>query len=224
MSETLDSMSRTLVLKCYTDKIYPCTGYHIESNCVLTNKKITINFIQVITPDFCLLTPGPASTFFNFTALANGVYTIELNLWGSTISGQLTISAGSYKVTIPQQSRIQFIDTMLNRIPDNTIFGTVDYTTSSNATTAQSFIDSLQFYGATPFKLQQGDYGQFQIDSSGQIIPNPGSGYNFTRYYIFNYSGNSAPLKSMVKWYGNNYNGSLYIRLNTSKGETFISW
>ena len=224
MSETVDSTKRTLLLNCFTEKIYGCSNYGIQSTFELTSNKITINFIQIIEPNICLTSLGPASTLIKLDGLTNKIYEIELNFGVTKISGQLNVSTNSFKATLPSQTKVQFVNPDLGRVPNNTIYGTVHYHVASTTTTVQKFIDSLQFYGATSTLYPQGDYGNFQIESNGQIKQVQDLGYYFTRYYIFNYSNNSGQLKSLVRRFGVNYPNDLLITLNTTKGETFYSW
>ena len=224
MSETVDSTKRTLFLNCFTEKIYGCSNYGIQSTFVLTNDKITINFIQIVVPSICLTSLGPASTVIKLDGLANKIYEIELNFGATKISGQLNVSVNSFKATLPTQTKVQFVNPDLSRVPNNTIYGTIHYHVASTTTTVQKFIDSLQFYGATSTLYPQGDYGNFQIESNGQIKQVQEPGYYFTRHYIFNYSNNSGQLKSLVRRFGVNYPDSLLVSLNSTKGETFYSW
>jgi hypothetical protein len=224
MSETVDSTKRTLFLDCFTEKVYGCSNYKIESPFELTNDKITINFIQIIAPNICLTSIGPAHTLIKLEGLSNKVYEVELNFGATKIPGQLDVSTNSFKATLPVQTKVQFVNPNLGRVPNNTIYGTVHYHVASATTTVQKFIDSLQFYGATSTLYPQGDYGNFQIESTGQIKQVQDAGYYFTRYYIFNYSNNSAQLKNLVRRFGVNYPDSLLVTLNTTKGETFYSW
>ena len=134
------------------------------------------------------------------------------------------MSTGSFVATVPVQTRVQFINPDLKRIPENTIFGTVHYHAAGTAPVVQQFIDSLQYLGATATVYPQGDYGQFQIEANGNIKQIQDPGYYFTRYYIFNYTGNTTQLKGLMNRYGTNYPGLLLITLNSTKGQTFYSW
>jgi hypothetical protein len=224
MTETVDSVKRTLSFNCYSEKIFECSNYAIEATYTLTNDKITINFIKIITPSICLTSLGPASTIINLNGLSNKTYEIELNFGANKINGQLNVTSGSFIATLPTQTKVQFVNSDLKRVPNNTIYGTVHYHSASTSSIVQKFIDTLQLYGATPTLYPQGDYGQFQIEPTGQIKQTQDLGYYFTRYYIFNYSGNSGQLKDLVKRFGINYGNLLVITLNTTKGETFYSW
>lgn len=224
MSETVDSTKRTLFFNCFTEKIYGCSNYGIQSTFELTSNKIIINFIQIIEPNICLTSLGPASTLIKLDELSNKIYEIELNFGSTKISGQLNVSGSSFKAILPSQTKVQFVNPDLGRVPNNTIYGTVHYHVASTASTIQKFTDSLQFYGALLTLYPQGDYGNFQIESNGQIKQIQDLGYYFTRYYIFNYSNSSGQLKSLISRFGVNYPNDLLITLNTAKGETFNSW
>jgi len=224
MTETVDSVKRILSLNCYTEKIFECSNYGIETNYTLSDNKITINFIKIVTPNICLTSLGPASTIISLNGLSNKTYELELNFGANKINGQLNVTAGSFIATLPTQTKVQFANPDLKRVPNNTIYGTVHYHSASTSSIVQKFIDTLQLYGATPTLYPQGDYGQFQIDANGQIKQTQDLGYYFTRYYIFNYSNTSVQLRDLVKRFGVNYPNLLLITLNTTKGETFYSW
>lgn len=224
ISETADSTKRTLTLNCFTEKIYGCINFGIQTTSTISANKITVNFIKIEEHNICLTAIGPASTQINFDKIPNGIYELELNLGQTKITGQLNVSTGSFVATVPVQTRVQFINPDLKRIPDNTIFGTIHYHAAGTAPVVQQFIDSLQYLGATATLYAQGDYGQFQIEANGSIKQTQDPGYYFTRYYIFNYTGNNNLLKNLMQRYGNNYPDSLLITLNSTRGQTFYSW
>jgi hypothetical protein len=224
MTETVDSTKRVLNLVCATEKIFACSNYGILTTYSLTNDKITIYFNKIITPDICLTSLGPASTVINLSGLPNKTYELELNFGSAKISGQLAITEGSFIATLPTQTKVQFLNPDLKRIPANTIYGTVHYHSASTSSIAQQFIDSLQLYGATSALYPAGDYIRFQIEANGQIRQTQDPGYYFTRYYIFNYSASSGQLKDLVKRFGTSYPNLLLVSLYTTKGETFYSW
>lgn len=224
MSEIVDSTNRTLLLHCFTEKVYECANYGIQATHTLTKDKITINFIKIIAPNICLTSFAPAATSIKFDELESKNYEIEFNFGSTKIAGQLNVSTGSFRAMLPAQMKVQFVNPDIRRVPNNTIYGTIGYHSTSTVATVQSFIDALQLCGAVPALYSQGDYGQFQIESNGQIKQTQNLGYYFTRHFIFNYSGNSAQLKNVVRQFGVNYPDALTITLNTTKGEIFYSW
>lgn len=223
MTEKVDSVKRVLSLNCYTEKMFTCSNYRIATTYALTSDKITINFIKVDTFAICATSIGPASAVIDLSGLSNKTYALELNFGATTITGQLVVTANNFIATLPAQTKAQFLRPELKRIQDNTIYGTVGYHTASSISLAQTFIDTLQLYGATPVIYPPGDYWVFQIDANGQIIPIQ-DGYHFRLNYIFNYSNSSGKLKDLVKRFGSKYPNSLSVTLNTAKGETFYGW
>ena len=146
MYETVDSTKKTLFFKCFTEKIFECSNYSIQTTYTLTKDKITINFFQIEKPNICLTSLEPASTLVKLEGLTNKLYEVELNFGATKITGQLNISASSFKATLPIQTKVQFVNSDLSRIPNNTIYGTVHYHTAATTSTVQKFIDSSQFY------------------------------------------------------------------------------
>lgn len=223
MTETADNVKRVLHLICQTDTIFPCTNFPIDATYTLTTDKITINFIKTIISSTCLTSPGPATVVFDLAALSNKTYALELNFGTTTITGQLAVTTDSYVATLPTQTKAQFVTPDLKRIPDNTIYGRVGYGTVSLSPLAQTFIDTLQLYGAKATSYLPGYYTDFQLDSNGQIMPTL-DGYYFRQNFIFNYSNGSGQLKDLVKRFGARYASLLSVTLKTSKGESFYSW
>ena len=222
--ENADSISRKLSFICFTEKVYGCSNYAIDYSFSVSANKITIHFTGITVPGICLTSLGPANAEIKPGALADGNYELEINAGQTKVSGQLLVTAEKYQAIIPSQKNIQFVNPVLNRVPANTLFGTVHYHAATTATNVQKFIDSLQVYGAASAIYPTGDYEYFQIESNGQIKQVQDLGYNFTRYFIFNYPGNPEPFKNLVKRFGMANPGLLLITLSTSKGENFYSW
>ena len=224
MIEDIDSSKKTLTLQCFTEKIFGCSNYYMKHRFSIAGNKITINFIEIDKPDICLTSLGPASATIHLENLPDKDYDLEIGTGDTTIAGQLKVSNASYKVIFPAQSRIQFINPDLNRIPANIIWGTVHYHAGATSSIVQNFTDSLQISGAVASTYLPGNYSGFQIESNGQIKQVQDPGYNFTRYFIYQFSGNSLPLKGLVRRFGINNPNALLITLYTTKGETFMSW
>lgn len=224
MLETVDSTKRTLKLYCSTEKEYNCSNFGIINTINQPSNKIEIDFNGITVPDFCLTSLGPARTTIDIGTLSNGTYDLDIKVENEKSAGQLIVTSEYYKINLDPQKQLQITYPTLNRIPTNTVWGTVGYHSSNSANLVQTFIDSLQLLGTTIQTYQSGEYGYFQINPSGQILPPQNHGYYFIRPYIFNYSGSTSALKKLVKNYGTNYGNSLNIILYTTKGETFRSW
>jgi len=191
----------------------------------ISSDKIVIDFNGIIRSDFCLTSTGPASTTIDLGSLSNGNYDLEIQVEGKKSVGLLIVTPDFYAINLDKPRQLQIKFSPLIRVPDNTIWGTIGYASSSYSAMAQTFIDSLQYFGATPGSYLPGDYNYFEINSSGQIIsPSNGGGYYFAQSYIFNYAENTSTLKTLVNNYGHNSGDTLSIILYTTKGEIFRSW
>lgn len=224
MRETLDSTKRTLQFYCSTERIYNCSNYGISNTFSKSSDNIDIDFREILIYDMCLTSLGPATTLIDLGALSNGTYNLNIKVERKRNEGQLIVTSDHYAISINNQKQLKISNTPLYRIPANTIWGTVGYHLSSTSTLVQTLIDSLQILGATAQNYQSGDYGYFEINTSGQILPPQNHGNHFIQPFIFNYPGNTSELNNLVKNYGANYGDSLSIRLYTTKGEIFRSW
>jgi len=224
MREKIDSTSRTFQFICKTQEEYPCCNYQIGNSFIKNSDRVEINFDGIIKPEVCLTAIGPATTTLDFGAISNGTYDLEINTEGKKSTGQLIITSDYYKIDLDKERKIQINYSTLQKIPTNTIWGTVGYQTNTNATVVQTFLDSLQLLGATNQTYPSGMYAYFQINSAGNILPPENHGYDHIKPYIFHYTGITSNLKTIVKEYGKNYGDSLNIVLYTTNGETFRSW
>lgn len=225
MYENTDSNNRSLVLNCYTEKIFvECSNYSIERNVEIHKNKIVVNFIVIHKPNVCLTSIGPATTVIELKNLPNDNYVLEFNLGNIKIEGNMIVSDDEYKVTLPVQDRIQFDNPKMNRIPANTIYGTIRYHAVTTEPLAQNFLDSLLILGANESIYNPGDYVNFIIQNNGQVFQRQDEGYYFSKYFVFNYNRNSNDLRTLVKNFGLTYPDLVTITLNTTKGEIFYSW
>lgn len=224
MVEQVDSTKRTLTFNCATEKIFGCINFLINNRVTVSDNKISIHFIEIAKSDICLTAIGPATATIELGSLANKNYELELTVGEEKILGQLAVSATGYQASLPVQSRVGFTNPDLKRIPANTIYGKVHYHAAATSATVDKFLDSLQIVGAANATYLPGNYVSFDIEPTGQIKQTQDMGYYFTRYFIYNYTGQSARLRTLVGNYGRVYADSLLIELNTTRGETYYSW
>ncbi len=222
--ENIDNTERILTLKCGTTENFICSNFSIATSHTVINNKITLNFTGIIKPGICKRSIGPATATISLGELDILNYELEINIGSSKIIGQMAVSDNSYKVTIPVQSKVKFLNPDLYRVPNNTIYGTVHYHSETTSPIAQIFFDSLKYHGATTKLFMPGDYGDFQIEDNGQIKQTKNSAYYFTQHYIFNYTNATESLENIVKQFGLKYPNLLHITLFTSQGKTFSSW
>ncbi|MBL0882656.1 MAG: hypothetical protein IBJ16_04800 [Chitinophagaceae bacterium] len=117
MSESIDGVKRTLHLKCFTEKLFECFNFGIETTHTITDNKITVNFIKVIKSSLCSTAGGPAQTTIQLSSLSNNTYDIEFNFGTSMVRGLFNITTNSFIATLPPQPKVQFENPYLKRVP-----------------------------------------------------------------------------------------------------------
>jgi hypothetical protein len=89
-----------VVMKCKTEKVYPCLGYEIVYKKNVSNNKININFKNIVSHEPCLTALGPASCEITFPQLGNGAYDLEFKLNNSITKGKLFIEDEMFVISI----------------------------------------------------------------------------------------------------------------------------
>jgi hypothetical protein len=215
MVEIFDKSPRTFQFQCFTEKIYSCCAPPIYVVTQQSSNNIDISFKGVIQPEFGIAATGPATAYIDLGALSNGMYHLTLHNGVVKQTGKLVVSSDSYRVNFDNKSAFRFLSTLLNRIPEHTIWGNIG---NRNQTLVQSFITALMNVGATKKSYLPGDYREFEIGKNGDIVQgDKDSGYSF----IFHYSGNIEDVEQLVKQYGTE---QTYISVHTDKGDQFLSW
>jgi hypothetical protein len=222
MVEVFDQSPRSFQLYCATEKIYPCVNYPIVAVSETSSNSIDISFKGVIESDFCLTAIGPATTTIDLGPLSEGTYALNLYNGGIKQTGTLVVTADSYEVVFDENATFGFTDKLLNRIPEQTIWGLIGYATAETAPRVNSFLEALVDLGAEKRSYAPGDYRMFWIDEKGEITDYPGAlwGYYFNRPFVFHYSGDLAGIDQLVR----QYKDEMSIRVATDKGEELRSW
>lgn len=224
MREILSDDLRSLEFYCQTTEIYSCMNFPIDRRFSVKAGNISIRFKNVIDPGICATALGPATTTINFGNLKQGVYKLDIDVADSRNSGNLIITADQYILDIANKKQLVLKGPVLNRVPANTIWGTIGYHQTSTEPLVNEFISSLQELGASVKTFLPGDYGYFSIDESGAIETPQDHGYYFIRPFIFEYGGAPENMQNIVRTYGLNHGSDMSIVLFNSRGNIFRSW
>jgi hypothetical protein len=222
--ETIDSTGRSLQFKCETKEIFPCFNYQIVTRFTKYPNSFVIDFTGIYIPEMCLTAFGPALSIIDLGNPGNSVYDIEISVEQSRNSGKLIVTSDYYIIDFERNDRIEFTNPILNRIPENTIWGTIGYHSPDTEPIVESFIETMINMGAKNRSYVPGDYGYFTIDKDGKIEPPQMHGNYFIRPFIFEYSGESDALKEIVRDFGLNFDDKLKILLYNTEGDMFRSW
>ena len=152
--------------------------------------------------------------------------TYNLNLYNGAVqrTGKLIVSSDSYTIDWTEDSIFGFTNTLLNRIPEHTIWGYVGYHEQKTLPLVESFFDALMDLGATKKTYASGYYDAFEIDGNGDITLSRNLGYWFEQIFIFHYPGDLAKVEQLLEQYNHDYGEYLNIEIDTDKGERFLSW
>ena len=226
MVETFNISPRTVQFYCSTSKTYPCCNYSINVEHQRLSNVIDISFKNIIEHDICLTALGTATAVIDLGALSNGTYRLNFHNGNVRHIGELIVTSERYKINISDNPAFRFTNTPLNRIPAQTIWGTIGYHKQETSSLVQSFIAELIGLGATKKFYNSGVYDGFDIDKKGDIVqPGKDSGYWFAQSFIFHYSGNIDNVEQLVKQYAHDYGVEyMYISVYSDKGENFLSW
>lgn len=224
LRETLSPASRSLGFFCRTEKIYPCANFPLTAE-QRFGDRIEITFTTVAKPEICLTALGPATTVIDFDTPQKGSYGIDLNNDRLMNSGTLTVSDTSLTLLFHNAHGIEIARTTTMRVPPHTYWGYIGYHTASSSTQVGEFLGKFADRGAMFNKQRPGHYVYYEIDDFGDIVANAeGSGHYFLKRYIFQYHGDEAALRDLIRTDGRDLRGEMYILLETYRGERINNW
>ncbi|MDD2284920.1 MAG: hypothetical protein PHQ11_05915 [Paludibacter sp.] len=231
----MESSSQALQLYFSTTKAYPCCNFLIDVSLKKFSNTIDITFKGVIETSWCLTALGPATARIDLGILKSGTY--QLNFYNEHVkqSGELIVSSDSYTTNFVDNSISYFTNIPLNKIPENTLWITINY---NEENILLSFLEDLMSLEVTEKSYAKGYYSfesarypglysGFKVEENGNIIYYPDltnsgvvMGRLFTQSFVFQYSGNTENIKQLIK----QYKEQIEIRIYTDRGEQFLSW
>ncbi|MBN2395312.1 MAG: hypothetical protein JXC36_02485, partial [Candidatus Atribacteria bacterium] len=151
--DIFQTTSRKLIIHCYTEEIYPSSGYKIINTFAMQDSILDIDFINIEAPEGGIAIESPAFTIFEISSLYFDNWILKIVINGKTILGQISNLGISYKIQIQPNNILAVKDTTIFKVPLNLIWG---QTESINSEPYKMFLDSLKFYGANSYDLQSG--------------------------------------------------------------------
>jgi len=160
--ETLDNSVRTFQIQANTIKSEDCLNYQIESSLNRFGNDLEINLGKPQVPTKCDRGFGPAKSTLDFGTLTNGSFNLTVKL-GKIVpsTGRLIVNSGSYYFYMPSPIGFKILHNILYRIPDNTIWGYIDYELSASVVVDQFLVDLNKI--TQDAGLGKGYYGYFNI-------------------------------------------------------------
>lgn len=223
MTELLSADSRSLHFNFFTVEDFECMNNIIRFSSSSTTENIDIGLIDVEVAELCLERTGPALITIDLGSYDLGSFPVSIKVGDVENSGTLQVTQDFYVIGFDNPQMITAAYDTLHRIPDGIIWGVVGYWVEDDEPKVDAFLDSLENIGAIPRTLTPGEYGYFEADSTGNIIVPENSGYNFTKSFIFDYTGPMSDVEDIIAYYYNVYPTNLFVYLYNSKGEIYVS-
>ena len=180
---------------------YSSSNVQIDYTISVNSNSVNINFTGTsCAGGNCTPTSGgnteQAVTDLKFGYLQNGSYNLNISMNGNTYSGTLSITNSVYHIDLNGGSELRFYlnHNEINRIPTNALYG---YVKHYGTVPISKYFDTLSSLGVTHYTFAAGNYGNFYINSSGQMTTNLWSGDSV---YILSYSGNFNLIKTVSKY------------------------
>jgi hypothetical protein len=179
-----------------------------------------ITFTDVTIPAYHSPQYAPAIADINLGILNNGQYELFFRDSTHISSAILLVSDSEYNISNLPSNFVSFRTTTLKRLHKSTITVAIGWQDDSSAIIANSFVDSLMFYGAKQYKGPIGDYGYFYLDSS--FSREKINGPFHSKKFIFTYTGDFNNIPKLIHSYQSRTNNLFDIYLTTYRGTYVI--
>ena len=217
--EELKDGKRSIVLLNKTEKIYPCINFSIWTDQAFTDRSFKITFTGVEEENICATALGPATSSVDLGSIPNGDYYIELNNGNIKNKGLLSVTNREVELVFAQQNGIEIVVPKLMRVPENSYWGIVGYHNQDAAGLVNEFVNELKALGAEFNKQNSGDYWHYQVGEEGEMKLPENHGYYFAEPVLFQYRESEADLKELIRSFGEQHQGKVYLYFNSYKGE-----
>ena len=183
------------------------------SHVILTIKDLTAS-------SNCLGNGDVARDTIDGSHLTNGIYDFQLNLKDAVFNkGILTVSDNKFTLAMDTQNGIIVDATDLTRVPNNIIWGLVNYDNGSDAQ-ADQFLSDLKS-DAHNITLDNGEYGHFQINNNIiNLSAETQTSRPNTKKFFFKLDNSIKNLSDLVQKYRKQYGSKMNLVLNTWNGKS----
>ncbi len=221
MHETLGN-SRLLVFEIESVENQPCLNSGIENSITVKNNQLSlfINGIEQVSD--CNPGEAPASETSSAGVIQNRTYDLYITLRNTIENvGKFIVNADSYTFSIPSTNGIILRHEVLNRIPNQFIWGYVAFDDPNLVGDSPTdFISSIASY-CQPKTMNTGYFGQFNIDETSQelsLTTSPSK--NYVKTFFYKFTGEKEDLEQVLEAFRSGTEGAnLELVVFTSDGE-----
>ncbi|MBU0486523.1 MAG: hypothetical protein KKA07_03055 [Bacteroidetes bacterium] len=215
--EEINNGIRSFHLEFETVEEFGSSGYYIDNSCKVTGDKININLKGIIVPErgFCVIMP--ATCAMELSNCQEAEYSLSIKMHGKKSKGSIIINQDSYEVKLDEQNGLVVEKAKRNRIPQGTIWGTIQYSSDTLASLASELIDSIIQLGGRQDTYMPGDYFYFGVDDTGQkLLPN-NQGSQFEKSFILHFEGEMSSLIGLKERYYTNCQGQVSLSFGSDR-------
>ncbi|MEN9609970.1 MAG: hypothetical protein RLZZ628_784 [Bacteroidota bacterium] len=197
-----------------------CPNTHLDYYVSMIDNKVTVTLKNFTMPTNCTGAATYTRDTLSIGHLSNGAYKLAINLTDAVLNnGSLVVNNNLYVVDLQSENGIAMGTKQLSRIPENTIWGYVNYE-SSGTSKAQNFVDSLRAL-CQNLSLPNGAYGHFEVvNETLKMPPTTSYAHPFTTTFLFKYNGEEDKVNKLIqsfKW----TNNALTIKMFSQTGKEY---
>jgi hypothetical protein len=223
VSELLTSEGRRLELGFYSECTYPTPDFHFRTRTQIMANVIHVEFLGIDHVDGGEQIFTAATGSFIVGAVPKGTYHLFFHVNSDVEYVILKVTDEAYSLDVLYAERCSFPCLTLLRIPEGTIWGSVECWNAQYTSLFESYLDTLETVGAEATSLMPGYYGAFTIDGSGEILPY-GRSPDMRPAYCFRYLGDWNVIEDLLCYYATISENALRIWVMGTRGQWLQSW
>ncbi len=221
LKETLSPDRKQLTLDISTIKKESCLNSSISYSVAPSNGGFEVLLNDIMIPEDCVPGESPAQADIVLDPLLNGTYSFEINLRDRVANmGVLRIDSDRYRLDMNSTNGFSVVNTTLNKIPFNLIWGYIAYQDTSAESTATNFITELADISEEA-DLLTGSYGYFRVLSENNIVINEQPENKSVRAFAYLFTGTEDALQAIVDDFRTTATGNLEIKMFDHTGWSY---
>lgn len=219
MLEILDIGDNLLTLQIKTIRNENCLNTGIDYSLRQSGNQVGISLNKISPPLNCQPGSAPAQASINFEKLTLGNFDFSIDLLQTiTNEGTLVNGASAYRLNMKTENGIQVLHNELLKIPENTIWGWISYSGSTQQAAAGALTDISLLSSGRSF--DQGYYGYFEINEDQLSIRQSPEDQVFLPVLTNIKPENIAALQELLQHYRREYQPEqLSIQLTNWQGQ-----
>jgi hypothetical protein len=194
-----------------------CTGCAVVAEAEVQGNDISVRLLGIQEPVPCAGAPAQARAFVPIGPLADGEYRFSLSLRSAvTNTGTLQVAQGRCTLTLPDPQGVVFQNYVLEKMPDDMVWGYALTPDETSVLAAQNWIGDLKKI-TTDGGLAPGFYSYFTVSGNGAVFLHKNlAPQGAAQVFVRKLSAPPADLKSLLQTYRAN---ALTLKCLTTRGE-----